>query len=365
MKTYKHLYPEIVSFRNLLTAAQKAQRGKRFKRSTACFNHNLEKELLCLQRELTSKNYRHGHYVDFLIHDPKLRLISAAPYRDRVVHHALCNVIEPIFDRTFIFDSYACRKGKGTHAAVDRYTAFARRNKYVLKCDISKYFHSIDHEILFSVLTGKIRCSDTRWLIGNIIGSRIDKSQIVYFPGDDLFTPYNRKRGIPIGNLTSQFFSNIYLNGMDHHIKEDLNCRSYIRYVDDFVVLDDDKQRLWGVRKEIEEYLDGLRLKLNPRKSGIHRVCDGIPFLGYRVFPTHRLLDKGNALRMRRRMKQMAGEYENGNISLDKIHQRVQSWIGHAGHADTWKIRSRILDSVVFKRGAAQNASGRLVDQQS
>jgi retron-type reverse transcriptase len=365
VKTYKHLFPEIVSFEKLLMAAQKAQKGKRFKRSTALFNLNLEKELLCLQRELTSKTYSHGLYTDFVIHDPKQRLISAAPYRDRVVHHALCNVIEPIFDPTFIHDSYACRKGKGTHKAVDRYTSFARKSTYVLKCDISKYFQSIDHEVLMSIVAGKIRCADTQWLIEEIICSRIDKSQITYFPGDDLFTPSTRERGIPIGNLSSQFFSNLYLDGMDHFIKETLNCHRYVRYVDNFVVLDDSKQRLREIKKEIEDYLVGLRLKLNPRKSRIHRVKDGIRFLGYRVFPTHRLLDKGNALRMRRRMKQMAAEYENGNISLDKVRQRIQSWIGHAAHADTWKIRGRILGGMAFTRDAAQNASGGLLEQQS
>lgn len=365
MITYKNLFPEIVSFENLLKAAQKAQKGKRFKHSTAFFNLNLEKELLCLQRQLTSKTYRHGLYTDFVIHDPKMRLISAAPYRDRVVHHALCNVIEPIFDKTFIYDSYACRKGKGTHKAVDRYTAFARKNIYVLKCDISKYFQSMDHENLMSAVADKIRCADTQWLIEEIICSRIDKSQITYFPGDDLFTPFNRRRGIPIGNLSSQFFSNLYLDGMDHFIKETLGCHRYIRYVDDFVVLDDSKERLREIKKEIEEYLVGLRLRLHPRKSRIHRIKDGIRFLGFRVFPTHRLLDKGNALRMRQRMKQMAAEYENGNISLDNVRQRIRSWIGHAAHADTWKLRGRILGSVAFTRGAAQNASGRLVEQQS
>lgn len=365
MITYKNLFPEIVSFENLLKAAQKAQKGKRFKRSTALFNLDLEKELLCLQHQLTLKSYRHGLYTDFIIHDPKQRLISAAPYRDRVVHHALCNVIEPIFDKTFIFDSYACRIGKGTHKAVDRYTSFARKSTYVLKCDISKYFQSIDHEILMSIVSGKIHCAGTKWLIEEIIGSRTDKTQIAYFPGDDLFTPFKRRRGIPIGNLSSQFFSNLYLNGMDHFINETLRCSRYIRYVDDFVVLDDSKQRLRDIKIKIEDYLAGLRLKLNPRKSRIHRVKDGIRFLGYRVFPTHRLLDKGDALRMRRRMKKMATEYENGNISLDKIGQRIQSWIGHAAHADTWKIRERILGGAAFIRGAAQNAPGRLVEQQS
>ena len=152
MKTYKNIFEKIISFENLLIASQKAQKGKRFKDSTACFNLELEKELLRLQNELTRMTYRHGSYQDFFIYDPKRRLISAAPYCDRVVHHALCNIIEPIFDAAFIYDSYACRKGKGAHAAVDRYSEFAQKNKYVLKCDIRKYFQSIDQEILLDIV---------------------------------------------------------------------------------------------------------------------------------------------------------------------------------------------------------------------
>ena len=151
MKSHnKNLFNDITSFDNIVLAAHKAQKGKRFKTSTLMFNLNLEKELLSIQEELEHQTYKHGGYNDFFIYDPKRRLISAANYRDRVVHHALCNIIEPLFDKTFIYDSYACRTGKGTHAAVDRYTRFARKNKYVFKCDIQKYFSSIDHEILAS-----------------------------------------------------------------------------------------------------------------------------------------------------------------------------------------------------------------------
>jgi len=142
VKTYRNLFDQIASFENLLRAARKAQLGKRFKESTALFNLNLEKELLYIHKSLLDRTYRHGAYQDFFVFDPKMRLISAAPYRDRVVHHALCNVIEPIFERSFIHDSYACRKGKGSHDAVRRYTEFARKNRYVLKCDIQKYFQS-------------------------------------------------------------------------------------------------------------------------------------------------------------------------------------------------------------------------------
>ena len=223
MKTYNRLFQQMCSFENLLNAAQKAQRGKRFQAEVARFNFHLEKELYHLQAELQTQTYRPGEYREFYIYEPKLRKISAAPYRDRVVHHALCNVIEPIFERTFIFDSYACRKDKGTHKAVDRFTEFSRKNTYVLKCDIRKYFPSIDHEILKTRFRRKIRDAQVLWLLDLIVDSSNPQEYVhEYFQGDDLLTSLNRRRGIPIGNLTSQFFANIYLNGFDHFVKEDL-----------------------------------------------------------------------------------------------------------------------------------------------
>lgn len=351
MKTYKNLFDKITSFENLLLASEKAQKGKRLKKSTAVFNFSLEKELIKLQIELLDMTYRHGGYRDFFINDPKRRLISAAPYRDRVVHHALCNIIEPIFDKTFIYDTYACRKEKGTHSAVDRYTKFSRWNKYVLKCDIQKYFQSIDHEILLFIVSKKIKCEKTMWLIKEVISSRSDESYKFYFNNDDLFAPFERKRGIPIGNLTSQFFANVYLNEFDHFLKEKLGCKCYIRYVDDFVVLDDSTMRLHDVKRHMEEYLETLRLKLHERKSRIYRVRDGISFLGYRIFPTHRLLNKGNALRMRRKLKKLSSQYRDRCITFEKVNQCVQSWIGHAGHADTYRLRERIFNDIVFQRG--------------
>jgi retron-type reverse transcriptase len=350
VKTYKDLYDKITAFENLLRAAQKAQKGKRFKEACAVFNLDLEKELLRLQRGLIDQSYRHGRYRDFLVYDPKQRLISAAPYRDRVVHHALCNVIEPLFDRSFIDDTYACRKGKGTHAAVNRYSRYARKFRYVLKCDIQKYFQSIDHEILCGIVERKIRCARTLWLIREIVGSRSDTNWPFYFAGDDLFTPLQRRRGIPIGNLTSQFFANVYLDGFDHFVKEGLRL-PYIRYVDDFVAFGNEKERLQQANQSMIDFLASLRLKVHPKKCRTHRVSEGVRFLGYRIFPTHRLLSKDNALRMRRRLKKMRALYQEGEIPLTRVHQSIQSWIGHASHADTYRVRSRILGSVVFQRG--------------
>jgi len=364
VKTHKNLFEKITSFENLLLAAKKAEKGKRFKASTALFNMNLENELLSLQRALKEKTYKHGEYTDFIVYDPKRRLISAAPYQDRIVHHALCNVIEPIFEKSFIFDSYACRKGKGSHAAVDRYTAFARKNRYVLKCDIQKYFQSVDHALLMEMVERRIRCADTLRLISEIIASRCDRSIIAYFDGDDLFTPLQRKRAIPIGNLTSQFFANVYLNGLDHYIKEDLRCNYYIRYVDDFVVLDNEKERLHEVQGLIVQYLDNLRLRLHANKSRVYRVKDGIRFLGYRVFPTHRFVKKDNVLRMRRRLKVLSQRYRERQISLDDVRQSIQSWIGHAKHADSYRLRSRLLEGVVFQRGETSGAPRGFLEQQ-
>jgi retron-type reverse transcriptase len=273
-------------------------------------------------------------------------------------------VIEPIFDRTFIFDSYACRQGKGTHAAVGRYREFARKNRYVLKCDIRRYFQSIDHQILRDILARKIRCKHTLWLVDEIVSSKVDNSMVHYFSADDLFTPFSRKRALPIGNLTSQFFANLYLDGFDHFVKEHLRCRFYIRYVDDFVVLDNSKERLRGIKKEMERYLDGLRLRLHRNKCRVYRVADGVTFLGYRIFPTHCMLKKANVLRIRRRLRGFQVQYAAGQIDLAKIRQSVQSWIGHASHADTYRLRRRLLGGAVFQRGEARGAPWRFVEQQ-
>ena len=351
MKTHNRLFQRICSFENLLNAAQKAQRSKRFRVEVARFNFHREKELYRLQEDLRTRTYRPGEYREFYIYEPKLRKISAAPYRDRVVHHALCNVIEPIFDRTFIFDSYACRKGKGTHKAVNRFTEFSRKNSYVLKCDIKKYFPSIDHDILKSMFRRKIRDAETLWLMDLIVDSSNPQERVhEYFDGDDLLISLNRKRGIPIGNLTSQFFANIHLNGFDHFVKEDLKCNYYIRYVDDFVVLDTDKARLHQVKSEIAGYLARLRLKLHEHKCQIFPVKDGTDFLGYQVFPTHRRLRPASVRRSRRRLRRLREDYETGKISWTDVNHSVQSWLGHVQHADTYGLRRALFSDTIFRR---------------
>ena len=221
------LFGRIASFRALHAAARRAIKGKRRKPGAAAFMADLETELLRLERELNAKTYQPGRYLAFEVHDPKRRMVSAAPFRDRVVHHALYDVVGPIFERGFIHDSYANRVGKGTHRAVARYERFRDRYRHVLRCDIYRYFPAVDHEILKADLHRRIGCEGTLWLLDTIIdGSNPQEPVNLYYPGDDLFEPHRRRRGLPIGNLTSQFFANVYLDGLDHFCKEVLGARA-------------------------------------------------------------------------------------------------------------------------------------------
>lgn len=347
MKRYDNLWSEIISFENLLVASQKAQKGKRFRHNVLAFNYNLEAELLKLQAELANKTYTPGGYRTFEIVEPKRRMISAAPYRDRVVHHALCNIIVPLFDRTFIHDSYANRVGFGTHRALRRFTEFARSSRYVLQCDIKKYFPSIDREILKALVRRKLKCPDTLWLVDKIIDcGNAQEPVIEYFPGDELLEPLNRRRGLPIGNLTSQFYANIYLNGFDHYIKEQIKVQKYIRYVDDFALFADDRAFLADARLAVEEYLASLRLKIHPIKSQLFETKEGANFLGFRVFPDVIRVRTENLRRGRQRLRKMQLEYSQGKINLSKIIQSMQSWQAHLKQGNTWQLRKQILVSV-------------------
>ena len=351
MKRYGNLWPQIVSFENLWLAARRAERGKRYRQNVLEFNYHREQEILQLVKELIEKTYRPGAYRTFEIREPKRRLISAAPYRDRVVHHALCNFIVPIFERTFIADSYANRIGFGTHRALRRFTGFLRSNRYILQCDIRKYFPSIDHQILKDILRRKIKCRDTLWLIDTIIdASNPQEDASFYFPGDTLFTPTERRRGLPIGNLTSQFFANAYLNGFDHYVKETLKAAQYIRYVDDFALFSDDLSFLREAQEAIRQYLNQLRLQLHPVKSQIRATKVGANFLGFRVLPDRIRVRSENLRRARRRFKKIQQQYLRREIGLNKVNQSVQSWLAHLDHGDTWRLREKIFTSLVFKR---------------
>jgi retron-type reverse transcriptase len=344
----------MISFSGLLRAATKAQRGKRFRPSVAAFHFDLESQLWKLHQELADKRYRPGAYHTFHVYEPKKRLISAAPYRDRVVHHALTQVLEPIFEQSFIHDSYACRKEKGTHAAVRRAQQFARRFPYVLKADIRKFFPCMDHQILKGLLARKIKDRDVLWLLARIIdGSNPQEPIVFWFPGDDLFTPSERPRGIPIGNQTSQFFANVYLDPLDHFVKDRLRVGGYVRYVDDVLLFAHNKKTLREVQDKLADFLVTLRLRLHPRKNVVFPVTQGIRFLGYRVFPMHRLLVKENVRRFRRRTRTMQRQYARREIGPEDVRRRLMSWCGHARQADTYQLRQRLLARTTFIR---QNA---------
>lgn len=347
MKRYGNLWPQIIAFENLYTASKKAQRGKRFRPNVLKFNYNLELELAQLKQELTTKTYQPGEYRTFEIVEPKRRMISAAPYRDRVVHHAICAVIYPIFERTFIADSYANRIGFGTHKALKRFTQFARSSRYVLQCDLQKYFPSIDHEILKTVIRRKIKCKDTLWLIDLIIDQSNEQIPVIeYFPGDSLLTPLERKRGLPIGNLTSQSFANIYLNPFDHFIKEQLKVSKYVRYVDDFALFSDDPIFLADCRTALEEYLAQFRLKIHPIKSQLFETKQGGNFMGFRVFPHTIRVRTENLRRGRRRLRRLKRDTIQGKIDSSHVMRSLNSWFAHLAHGDTWHLRQQIFASL-------------------
>lgn len=337
MKNYRQLYSDIVSFDNLLLAARKAARCKRKTAGLLNFFGHFEDEVWALHDRLLDRSWRPGSYHTFFITSPKQRMISAAPFRDRVVHHGLINVIGPHLERSMIDDSYANRIGKGTHRAIARYQHYLRRFRFVLKCDIRKYFPSIDHLMLKAMLHRTIVCPDTRWLIDAVIdSSNQQESPLDYFPGDDLFTPLGRPKGLPIGNLTSQVFANYYLNGFDHYVKESLHCKGYVRYMDDFALFADSKAELWQMKKQVEAFLESIRLHLNQKATALYPSSEGRRFLGQIVFPSHRLLPSENVRLFRKKLQRMPvppGDRERSSIA---------GWSGHARQANTGKLRKSL-----------------------
>jgi len=346
-------YERLCTFENLLWAYRDAARGKRSRPDVIAFDYQMEGHLVRLRRQLQARTWQPHSYRRFTVAEPKPRVISAAPFEDRVVHHALCNVIEPIFERRFIADSYANRRGKGIHQALDRATYFARRYPYVLRCDIVEFFPSIDLVILRRELGRAVREDETLALCERIMaggaGELTDQYTLVLYPGDTPDAAQARSRGLPIGNQTSQFWANCYLNPLDHFIKDQLGCRAYLRYVDDFLLFADDKPTLHRWKQEIIRFLAmRLRLMLHERESVVTPVTVGIPFLGFRVYPEHRRLRRRNGVAFARRLRQMAGSYRQGEIELPQVSARVRGWVAHVAHAETWGLRRSLLESVTF-----------------
>ena len=346
-KRFFDLYENICHPLNLWAAYKNAARGKRYQPAAAAFEYDLEENLIELENELKEETYQPGGYHNFLIQRPKRRLISAAPFRDRVVHHALMNVIEPFFERQFIFDSYANRKGKGTHAALDRCTYFMRRYRYVMHLDVRQFFPSIDHQILLSILSRTIADERTMALITKIIASgkgiQMEEYDMAYFPNDDLLA-VERPRGLPIGNLTSQHFANFLLGAVDHYALQTLRVGGWVRYMDDMLLLGPDKACVRGQADAIAAFLcDPLHLAEKRAARVVAPVHTGIPFLGFRVWPRCVRLDGARRRRFLRRAGALARAAGAGAGDADDLGRRGAALFAWVEQGDTLALRCSVV----------------------
>ncbi len=300
--------------------------GKKRRADVAKFSLHLTDNILALHRELAGKTYQHGQYTAFKINDPKPRDIHKATIRDRLLHHATYRILYPFFDKKFIFDSYSCRLRKGTHRAINRFREYARkvshnhtRTVWVLKCDIRKFFASIDHEILKTILAWHIRDTDAVWLLGQVI--------------DSFHTTGRRCGGLPLGNLTSQLLVNIYMNEFDQFLKRELKVVRYVRYADDFVILHEHRQYLVDLLSIISDFLETrLKLSLHPDKVSIKALASGIDFLGWVHFPHHRVLRTATKRRMVKKLCQ------------NRTDEIIASYQGFLSHGNTYRLEKKLLD---------------------
>lgn len=342
-KTLKDIWQRIISFENLVAAWEEAKRGKRFHLPVLKFGSSVEENLFGIQGELLHRTWKPGPWREFFVSEPKMRLIQAPPFADRIVHHALVRVINPAFEKRFIHDSYACRKGRGTLAAGKRLTHFLRcaamratrerRRVYVLKADISKYFPNINHDILMSVLARTVSDEGALWLMERIVREN---------GFEDC--------GLPIGALTSQLFANAYLDVLDHYVKDELGVRWYVRYMDDFVIVDTDKRRLQEILTKVEAVLwERLRLRLNP-KTAVFPASHGTDFAGYRHWTTFRLPRKRNIRRARRKFRLLRRLYAEGEVDVPFVRARVMSFLGYTRHCKARRTVDSALSELVLKK---------------
>jgi len=326
VKRYGHLFEQIVPFDNLLLAGKKALRGKKDRPVVAEFFFHLETELLHLEEELRTGIYAPGPYRCFRVREPKPRQICAADIRDRVVHHAICNVLEPVFEAFSIAGSYACRKDKGTHRAIRRAQQFSRQYAYFLTLDVRKFFENVDHSQLKALLKRKFKDAKLLALLERIIDHPIPGG----VPG----------KGLPIGNLTSQHFANFYLGHLDHFIKDELGVKGYLRYMDDMLFFGDEKEELHRLRATVRNFLQApLQLELKEERCFLAPVTVGIPFLGFRIFSRLIRLQRPGWTRFKRRVREREQAYQVGQLDEHGLVQSVQSLLGHTQHASTLRLR--------------------------
>ncbi len=346
MITYDNLLGKLCSLENLRLALKKARKGKTKKWYVQEFEANLENELIKLKFELETQTYKPKPLKKFVIRDPKTRVIYASVFRDRVVHHAVCNLIEPIFEKIFIHDTYANRKEKGVHTALKRFDKFKRKVSqngkpvnsardnnmvvgYVLKADVKHYFDNVDHEILLKTLRKKITDEKVLQLIKTILENHDMKVS---------------GKGMPLGNLTSQFFANVYLSELDYFVKHNLKAKYYIRYVDDFIIFHRSRQELVLYKWLINNFLkQRLKLELHPEKSKIIPLHNGVNFLGFRIFYHYKLPRESNLRNFERKMNfcELSAERERELKILD-------GWFGYVMYGNTYKLRRKVLHQLAI-----------------
>ena len=346
MKRIKNIYPQIYSFENLLAAHYAARKNKRYRKELLEFNEHLEENIIEIQNELIWKQYKVSKYQEFYVHEPKKRLVMALPYKDRVVQWAIYRQLNPILERRYIGTSYACRVGYGAHKAIKkiqkdmRYIQKKYGNVYVLKLDIAKYFYRIDHAVAMNIFSRIIADKNLLWLLNKIIDTNEYFGMDIDTNGKTLRR--NNTVGMPIGNLTSQMMANLYLNELDQFTKHNLRAKSYIRYMDDIIIIDHSKERLWKERREIEIFLaKKLKLQLN-NKTRIQGINQGLDFCGYRVWPDHIRLRKQTAIRMKRHIKKLLKGGENKKDYI--THTVMPSYEGMMSHADCYSLRKSVLE---------------------
>jgi RNA-directed DNA polymerase len=345
MRVYTNLFEKIISLSNIFVSWEEFKSDKRKKADVQEFEFKLESNLFSLYRDLKGKRYVHYPYSGFYIYDPKVRHVHKASVRDRILHHAVFRILNPLYDKTFIANSFSCRIGKGTHKGVLAVERMIRRESrnftrpcFALKCDVRKFFDSINHRTLLNILSRKITDQDTMRLLDEVVES-YTASQA------DLFD----RQGLPIGNLTSQLFANVYMNEFDQFVKHKLKIINYARYTDDFVIVSSDRVYLENILELIKDFLDKkLQLSLHPNKISIRACHQGVDFLGYVALPCHRRVRTRTKRRIFRKLKERVTMFRRGLISDNTLSQSLQSYLGVFSHANAYQLSEELKNQYWF-----------------
>jgi RNA-directed DNA polymerase len=345
MRIYTNLFNKLITPENLFFAWEEFRRDKKKKEDVLLFEKNLEREIFYLHRDLKSFTYRHSGYASFYISDPKRRHIHKAQVRDRVLHHAIMSILYPHYEKTFIHNSFSCRIGKGTHKGVEALRSMLykasknnTRNVYILKCDIEKFFDSINHETLLAILHTRIKDKELMNLLTEVIESFTSDRSTLF-----------ERCGVPIGNLTSQLFANVYMDVFDQFMKHELKVKYYARYTDDFVIVSENKEYLIQLLPKIHSFLKNkLQVQIHPKKITITKFGRGIDYLGYVLFPHFTLVRTRTKKRAVRKLNEKILLYKREEIPKDKVHATLMSYIGVFSHANTHKLSLKLKNDYFF-----------------